>query len=372
MDRRDFISSTILATAGAATAFGADLSLAPSAPPQSATGKEPQPVRSGEFRVIALEEHFVSPRFAEGPGRSASAQANNPADPAFRLAQQLLDVGEKRIAQMDAARVDMQFLSLNSPGVEQLEAAEATAIARESNDYLYEAMKRHSKRLGGFAALPTADPKEAVKELERRVRDQGFMGAIINGHSQGRYLDDKFFWPILECAEALKVPIYLHPTAPPEAVLKAYYRGFAPGVTGMLSISGWGWHIETAVHVIRLILGGAFDRYPNLQIVIGHMGEALPFMAPRLEDKLKMPTTKLQRTVNSYLRENVHYTFGGFNYTTTFLNLLLQVGIDRIMFSTDYPFGSLAEGRNFLDQLPISPDDKAKIAHRNAERLFRL
>ena len=284
--------------------------------------------------------------------------------------EKLADLGDRRIAAMDAAGIDVQVLSLNSPGVEQLGPAEATVVARETNDFLAEAVKRHPNRFAGFATLPTAAPDKAAEELERTIHNYGFRGALINGHIRGRYLDDKFFWPILERAESLDVPIYLHPTLPPQPVIDASYKGFNPMVTSMLAGPGWGWHIETAIHILRLILGGAFDRYPKLQIVIGHMGETLPFMVQRL-DRIFPPTrTKLERPVSAHLRENVHYTFSGFNYTPVFLNLLLQVGVDRIMFSIDYPYASMAEGRAFLDQLPVSDADRERIAHGNAQHLF--
>jgi uncharacterized protein len=170
----------------------------------------------------------------------------------------------------------------------------------------------------------------------------GFKGALINGHSRGRYLDDTFFWPILEGVEALQVPLYLHPTPPPQAVVKNMYAGNYPAeVAGALATAAWGWHIDTAIHLIRLILSGAFDHYPDLQLVIGHLGETLPFMLPRLERALPTALTHLDRPVSAYLRENVHYTFSGFNWTPAFLDLLLQVGADRIMFSTDYPYASM-------------------------------
>jgi predicted TIM-barrel fold metal-dependent hydrolase len=143
-------------------------------------------------------------------------------------------------------------------------------------------------------------------------------------------------------------------------------------VTVALSTAAWGWHIETAIHVLRLILSGAFDRYPRLQLIVGHLGETLPFMLPRLDHALPTAVTKLERPIGAYLRENLHYTFSGFNYTPTFLDLLLEVGVDRIMFSADYPYASMAQARTFLDQLPVSPADKERIAHGNAERLLRL
>jgi uncharacterized protein len=315
----------------------------------------------------------------EGPGRQLKEQAEAARDhPRVaagyeKLIEQLCDLGDGRIAAMDAAGIDVQVLSLTFPGVEQLDAPEAVAFARETNDLLVEAVRRHPSRFAGFAALPTANPEAAADELERTIREHSFKGALINGHTRGRYLDDEFFWPILECAEALGVPIYLHPTPPPQPVVEASYAGnYAPEVAALLSTAAWGWHMETATHVLRLILGGAFDRYQDLQFVVGHMGEALPFMLPRLEIALPGEVTKLERPVDSYLRENLHYTFGGFNWVQAFLDLVLQVGVDRIMFSTDHPYASMTQARAFLDRLPVSPADRERIAHGNAERLLRL
>ena len=331
------------------------------------------------MRTITLEEHYATPAFMQGPGRQLKEQAQAAhAHPQVvagmaQLLDRLCDLDDHRIADMDAAGIDMQVLSLTSPGTEQLDATEAVALAREANDHLAEAVRRHPSRFAGFATLPTAAPDTAADELERMVREHGFKGALINGHIRGRYLDDPFFWPILERAEALQVPLYLHPTPPPQPVIVAYYMGnYAPEVAVGLATAAWGWHIETAIHVLRLILSGAFDRYPSLQLVIGHLGETLPFMLPRLDLALPTQVTKRDRPIGAYLRENLHYTFSGFNYTPTFLDLLLQVGVDRIMFSADYPYASMAQARTFLDQLPVSPADKERIAHGNAERLLRL
>jgi predicted TIM-barrel fold metal-dependent hydrolase len=236
---------------------------------------------------------------------------------------------------------------------------------------ILDVMKKYPKRFGGFAALPTASPDKAADELDTRVK-QGFKGTLINGHTQGRYLDDKFFSPILERADALNVPIYVHPAIPPKAAADALYGGFAPPVSAMFAGAGWGWHIETAIHVIRMILGGVFDRHPKLQVIIGHLGEGIPFMMPRLNKNFPKELTKLERPVGAYLRENVHYTFGGFNFPATFQNLLSEVGVDRIMFSVDHPYGSMAEARAFLQQLPVTDAERERIAHGNAEKMLGL
>jgi predicted TIM-barrel fold metal-dependent hydrolase len=159
---------------------------------------------------------------------------------------------------------------------------------------------------------------------------------------------------------------------PPKPVVDALYGGFSPMVSGVFAAAGWGWHIETAVHLIRMILGGVFDRYPKLQVVVGHLGEGIPFMLPRLNKNLPVEMTKLARPLGAYLRENIHYTFAGFNFPATFLDLLLEVGVERIMFSVDHPYGSMAEARAFLDHIPVSAVDRERIAHGNAERLFNL
>jgi uncharacterized protein len=330
-------------------------------------------------RIVGLEEHYATTAFIEGPGRSLMERARvvrghsgGPDDPAL-LVERLRDLGDRRIADMDAAGIDVQVLSLSSPGTEQLDPAEAEAIARDANDRAVEAVRRFPRRLAAFAALPTAAPDLAAEELERVVHTYGFKGALINGHVQGRYLDDPFFSPILERAEALGVPLYLHPTPPPGAVVETYYTGnFSPAVSAALSAAAWGWHIETAVHVLRLIVGGVFDRYPALQVVVGHLGETLPFMRPRLDAVLSPRLTHLDRPVGAYLRENLHYTVSGFNYLPAFLDLLMEVGVDRIMFSTDYPYASMERARAFLDELPVSPADKERIAHLNAARLLGL
>ncbi len=323
------------------------------------------------MKIIALEEHCASPGFVAGPGHHFMENLRQRGGHFLDVYNKLQDIGDKRIAEMDAAGVDMQVLSLSAPGVEQSNAEEQVPAAREMNDFMAEAVKQHPTRFAAFAALPVLAPDKAVEELELRVK-QGFKGALINGHTHGRYLDDKAFAPILERAEALDVPIYIHPTIPPKPVVDAYYSGFSPPVSQIFSIAGWGWHIETSVHVIRMILGGVFDRHPKLQVVIGHMGEGLPFLLPRMTDTMPMKLTKLERPIADYLRQNVHYTFSGMNYPGTFLNLLLEVGVDRIMFSADDPYQSMSAARLFLEHVPVSESDRERIAHGNAEKLLRL
>lgn len=316
------------------------------------------------MRTIALEEHYATTEFLAGPGRWLALRTG--------IAEPIRDLGDGRIAAMDDAGVDVAVLSLAAPGVEQLDGPEAVRLARECNDELAAACTRYPDRLAGFAALPISAPEAAAAELERAVRRHGFVGAAINGHSRGRYLDDRFFDPVLSRAAELHVPIYLHPTMPPAAVIEASYAGFSPEVTFALSTVGWGWHINTATHVLRLILGGVFDRYPELQLVIGHMGEAMSFMLPRFDATLKPELTGLQHPVSTYLRHNVNYTFANFNDEATYANLVAQVGLGRVCFSADYPFGSMRAARAFLDGLPLRDDDRALVSHVNAERLLHL
>ena len=323
------------------------------------------------MRTITLEEHYAMPSFFNTAGRELKHRAETVGGRYANLIDRLCDVGAKRLAEMDEAGIDFQLLSLTAPGVEQLDAAEAIALARDANDYLADAIKKNPTRFAGLATVPTPVPDKAAAELESRVR-AGFKGAVVNGHCRGRYLDDKFFTPLLECAEKLDVPIYIHPTPPPKPVLDTYYGGFAPMLTEMLAGGAWGWHIETAVHVIRMISGGVFDRHPRLQVVIGHMGEGLPFMFQRF-DIMPPAVTQLKRQYRDYLRDNVHYTFSGFNFPPAFLDLFLELGgVDRIMFSADHPYQSMKQARAFLEQIPVSAADKERIAHGNAEKLFKL
>ncbi|BBX40471.1 amidohydrolase family protein [Mycobacterium simiae] len=316
------------------------------------------------MRTIALEEHFATAGFLRGPGSWLASRAG--------VIDAIAELGDSRIAAMDEGEVDLAVLSLAAPGVEQLDGPKAVELARECNDELAAAVARYPDRLAGFATVPVSAPDAAAEELERAMGTLGFLGAVVNGHSQGRYLDDPFFEPILDRAAALKAPIYLHPTIPPAGVIESSYAGFTPEVTFALATVGWGWHINTGTHVLRMILGGVFDNYPDLQVIIGHMGEGLPFMLPRFDNTLRPELTGLKHPVSTYLRKNLTYTFANFNNEATYANLVSQVGIDRVAFSADYPFGSMKAARAFLDSLPLSDDERARISHRNAERLLGL
>jgi predicted TIM-barrel fold metal-dependent hydrolase len=327
--------------------------------------------------VIAVEEHFAAPGINNATRNSDWAlRTRGLGERGLRrgsaVLAQLADLDEDRLAAMDAASIDVQVLSHTQPGVETLETRDAVPLARQANDQLAAAIARHPDRFAGFAALPTPAPDAAAAELERAVTKLGLKGALINGRTSGRFLDDPFFWPIFECAEQLGVPIYLHPAAPTEAVWKASYEGLPPAVGHWLSVAGWGWHIETGLHALRLIVAGVFERYPKLQVIIGHMGEAIPFMLERTNLTLSKTVTGLDRDVKEYFTENFHVTTSGFFSYPPLICLLLVIGADRVLFAVDYPYSSNKEGRAFLEGAPVSPADREKIAHTNAERLLGI
>jgi len=274
---------------------------------------------------------------------------------------------------MDASGITVQVLSVAGPGADLVPGQAGVDLARAYNDALAEACVRHPTRYRGFAHLPLLDPEKAADELERCVRQLGFHGVLVNGATDGRFLDDPAFEPILAKAEALDLPIYLHPGIPTQSVRNAYYDNL-PGNFGFtLALSAWGWHVDTAIHILRLVLSGALDRHPGLKIVIGHMGEALPFMLDRIDETTSAEArSRLNRSVRQTILDQVWITTSGFFTMVPFMAALMSFGVDRILFSVDYPFASNARARAFLDTLPVSPSDRAKIAHGNADRLLRL
>ncbi|MDT5010897.1 MAG: uncharacterized protein QOH57_2514 [Mycobacterium sp.] len=313
--------------------------------------------------LIALEEHLL-------PVDLISAVRPNPTAPDAVTAK-LVEVGEQRLRVMDDAGIDMQVLSVAAPGTQQVPTEHAAELSRAINDRCAEVVAAHPARFNALATLPTQDPDAAIVEANRAITELGFCGVVINGHTQGRFLDAPEFDDLLAAVEELDVPIYLHPTYPPPQVAEVYFGGL-PGPTGeALSTAAWGWHVETGLHVMRLAATGVFDRHPKLQIVVGHMGENLPFSLMRADSVLTRANPD-NRSVAQVVREHVHITICGYTTTPPLLCALQVFGADRIMFSSDYPFGDPVQHARFLAEAPISPADRDKIAYRNAEHLFRL
>jgi predicted TIM-barrel fold metal-dependent hydrolase len=327
------------------------------------------------MRTIALEEHCLSRGFGEVMQSNAASPGGGRQPPPTMTAERqarLADLETLRLQDMDTSGIDLQVLSDIGSSLAPRSGDEGVQLTRESNDQVAEAIAAHPDRFAGFATLPMTEPGAAAGELERAVRSLGLKGAMLFGTTNGRFLDDPAFLPVLERAAALSVPIYLHPTTPPAPVREAYYSGLDPAVGFVLSTSGWGWHSEVGIHALRLILAGVFDRLPTLQIIIGHMGEMIPFMLARIDDTLTPMAKQLQQPVSEYFLRNFHITTSGF-FTDPPLLLAMQVmGADRIMFSVDYPFSTNEQGRAFLDHASLSPVDKEKISHLNAERLLSL
>jgi predicted TIM-barrel fold metal-dependent hydrolase len=289
-----------------------------------------------------------------------------------QLEKPLADLGDLRLREMDEAGITVQVLSASHAGADLLDGAEGVAFARDINDLLAKAIANHPDRFGGFAQLPMRSPQAAADELERTVRDLDFCGALINGVTEGRFLDDPRFDPILARAERLDAPIYVHPNLPPQSVREAYYSGL-PGLSGFrLATAAWGWHSEVAIHVLRLVLSGTLDRHPKLRLIIGHMGEGLAAMMVRSDRTLADYVGHLTRSVAQTILDQVSVTTSGL-FTQPPLDVALAVfGIDRVMFSIDYPYSSNRTGRNFLDTLKLPAADLEKFAHGNADRLLKL
>jgi uncharacterized protein len=328
------------------------------------------------MRIVTLEEHVC---FAALAGRvDQAAVARRGFSPHARQPgmenwlRQLEDMGEGRLKSMDESGIAVQVVSVLGPGADLLEGDAGIAMARDYNNAVSDKIKAHPTRFTAFAHLPMTVPEAAADEFARTVNDLGFCGALINGLTGDRFLDDKSFAPILSRAEKLGVPLYLHPAIPPKAVRDAYYAGISPKVDMLLAMAGFGWHAETAIHVLRLIVSGTLDRYPGLQLIIGHMGEMLPMMMARCNELFVPDFVGIARPLQQTLREQVHVTTSGVFTLPPLTATIDTFGIDRVMFSIDYPFSSNATGRTYLDSIPLAPADLAKIAHGNADRLLRL
>lgn len=332
-------------------------------------------------RYIAVEEAFVTAEIAREwktvlaspdcePGFVAmgdSILADTPAN--MLLHNQLLDIGEGRIAHMDEVGVDMQILSLTSPGTQVFAADLATRLTRDANDALAEAVRKFPTRFAGLGAFAPQDPHAAAQEIGR-LRSLGMCGAIINSHTFGTYLDEAQFAPVLEALEAEQLPLYLHPREPSSAMVKPY-------LDYGLYFAGWGFAAETGLHAMRLIMSGAFARYPKLKIVLGHMGEGLPFWLQRIDNRYLLQVKigaveKLERLPSEYFLENFVITTAGVTSEPA-LKLSIEVlGSERILFAADYPYEDDAEAMTFIKTVDIDETVRDNIAYQNAQRVFGL
>lgn len=325
------------------------------------------------MRVIAIEEHFSTLDYRQkvASNEARSFYMTSRSDQlGHDIGRELDDLGASRLKHMDESGVDLQVLSFNGPVAPSLPAAETIPLAKAINDRLAAAIRAQPQRFAGFAALPNAAPEVAADELERCVTDLGFVGAMLHGHTMGRFLDDRQFWPIFACAERLGVPIYLHPALPHPGALKAYFEGFED----IIARPGWGFAVDTSIHFLRILFGGVFDAYPKLQFIMGHLGEGLPFAMHRLNDHTYRAAERrgLKKTPLDYIRDHLHVTTSGNWYEPAFVCTLLAMGADRILWAIDWPYEANRVGMGFWDKISLSDADREKIAHGNAERLLRL
>ena len=320
------------------------------------------------MKVIALEEHYWDRELA------SHFKERGPETRVPALQERLLDVDALRIKEMDEAGIDLQVLSHGAPATQRLDAATAVPLARAVNDRLHATVQKHKGRFEGFAALPTADPKAAADELERAVTRLGFKGAMIHGltamDGQLLFIDDKRFWPIFERAQALDLPIYMHPAVPHKAVVEAYYKDYLEQFPGLLT-AAWGFTVETATQGIRLVISGVFEAYPRLKIILGHLGESLPFSLWRIDMALARQGNR-RTPFRDTFREHFWITTSGNFSTPALLCCVMEMGADRILFSVDYPFVPNPPGVKWMQDVPLGPEDRAKILHGNAQRLLKL
>ncbi len=344
-------------------------------------------IKNPPYRRIATEEAFLSADVRAGYKRLLADKSFH--EPGFRslwgfyseslspraqfIFDRLQDLGPQRIADMDAAGIDHQIIALTAPGVQVFEPAEASALAIDANDQLGEACRKYPDRYTGMVAIAPHDPANAVKEMERGVKKLGFKAVIVNSHIQGHYLDEPQFAPVLEAAEALDVPIYLHPQTPPPAMIQPFLDA---GLDGAV----FGFGVETGLHMLRIITGGVFDRFPKLQFIIGHAGEALPFWLYRL-DYMHTATVRSQRypfmkplkhPVSHYLRNNVYITNSGVAWQPAIEFCQKVIGVDRVLYAMDYPYQYLADEVGFCDAMTIPDADKKAFYEGNARRVFKL
>ncbi len=312
--------------------------------------------------IISLEEHYWD---AELAATFTGIEAGRPGETHRRLH----DLGALRLKEMDEAGIDLQVVSHGAPSAQKLSGDGAIALTRRVNDRLHAAVKAHPTRFAAFAALPTSDPAAAADELERTVK-LGFKGAMIHGLGNGVFLDDKRFWPIFERAEKLDVPLYMHPSLPLQSVMDAYYKEYAEDFP-MVVRAAWGYTVETATLAIRLVLSGVFQKHPKLKIILGHLGETLPFLVWRVDMALARPGGK-QMSFRDVFCNNFWITTSGNFSNPALLCCVMEMGIDRILFSVDWPFVANKPAVEWMQTVPLCDEDKVKILSGNAKRLLRL
>jgi 2,3-dihydroxybenzoate decarboxylase len=319
-------------------------------------------VNSSKPLVIALEEHYWDPDLVSlFPGREGKRISD--------VERRLLDMGKLRLQEMDEAGIDIQVLSHGAPGTQKLGAEAAVRMARQTNDRLAEFITGNPRRFAGLGLLPTPDPAAAADELERIVTRLGLKGAMVHGLTNGKFLDDKQFWSIFERAQALDVPIYMHPSFPNPAVIDAYYKDYATDYPELIG-PALGFTVEAATQAVRLVVSGVFEKYPKLKIILGHLGEGIPFLLWRIDESLSRSNraTPFKET----FRRNFYLTTSG-NFSDTALTAsMTEMGVDRIMFSVDWPFISNKMGTDWLHASALSAPDKAKVFGQNAKALLKL
>lgn len=331
-----------------------------------------------QYRRIATEEAFAIPeQFEAWRDLLRTAQGYDPdlflaraQTDGGQLSNRLLDLDEERLQIMDEAGIAMHLLSLTSTGVQALDTERAVSLAQLANDRLAAAIARHPDRYAGLATIAPQDPARAVRELERAINQLKLNGVIINSHTNGEYLDEEKHWPILEAAAALEAPIYIHPRSPSPAMAQAYRKYH-------LEHAIWGYAVETGLHGVRLIMSGVFDRYPTLRIVLGHMGENIPYSLYRMDwmhsrAPVAMDRPKLKQRPSDYFKQNFLITTSGVNWHAPLKFCIEVLGADNIMWAVDYPYQETHEAVRYMNEAPISEADKHKIFHGNAERVFRI
>ena len=341
------------------------------------------------MKIICVEEHVMDPDTARaahpvvsrigGYMAELGKEAEDPPDafgdnlPHLNLTKVALELGrdggDGRIADMDRHGIDMQVLSWSTP-TQFAPAGEAVDLARAANDRLAAMIRAHPTRFAGFATLPWQHPQAAADELDRAVSELGFVGTLLAGRPGDTFLDDPAYAPVFARLNQFRVPIYVHPGFPLPQVQEPYYAGFGTEVSARLSLFGWGWHNEAGVHVIRMMLAGLFDRFPNLQAISGHWGEMVPFYLQRMDDMIPRAATGLSRSITDTYRAHVHVTPSGMMNLPHFEFILKVIGADRIIYSVDYPFLTQTGARTFLEGLSIDEDERERIAHGNAEALL--